>query len=60
MNKLIPAPVLVLIADFVAEQETHASLDRHVHSCGAFQLPRYALDHQYPDGTNNRTVDVAG
>lgn len=27
MNKLIPAPVLALVAEFVAEQETHASLD---------------------------------
>jgi Abortive infection C-terminus len=27
MNKLIPAPVLSLVADFVADQETHASLD---------------------------------
>ncbi|MDH0862991.1 abortive infection family protein [Mitsuaria sp. GD03876] len=27
MKKLIPAPVLSLVADFVADQETHASLD---------------------------------
>lgn len=60
MNKLIPAPVLALISGFVAEQETHASLDRHVHTYGVFQLPRYALVHEYPDGTDNRTVDVAG
>lgn len=60
VSKLIPALVLALIADLVAEQETHTSLDRHVHTCGAFQLPRYALVHEYPDDTDNRTVDVAG
>jgi len=27
MNKLIPAPLIALVADFCADMETHASLD---------------------------------